>query len=291
MFVPFWAHSIGRPSHRMWLTISGPRHVFRLLLCAAHDGEQAFTPLIVIMPADRRLNVTSLNALLATVLVGVSVELLAQQAARPSTNLPPPFPRAGAKQLLDNDRVTVWDVVWPKGQPTALHRHPYALAGVYLEPGTRVITDADGSKRNVSNEAGGVTFQLKGLTHIEEGTSDSPLHAIMIELKQDAPIGDDTSADLPPAFPREGAKQLLDNDRFRVWDYAFTPHRVGPLHRHVRDAVAVWMEGGKLRATPRDGAPAVNTQTKFTATYSRRGSVHTEEAIEGTPHAYVFELK
>jgi hypothetical protein len=76
-----------------------------------------------------------------------------------------------------------------------------------------------------------------------------------------------------------------------VWDYAFTPHRVGPLHRHVRDAVAVWMEGGKLRATPRDGAPAVNTQTKFTATYSRRGSVHTEEAIEGTPHAYVFELK
>ena len=113
----------------------------------------------------------------------------------------------------------------------------------------------------------------------------------MIELKQDAPIGDDPSADLPPAFPREGAKQLLDNDRVRVWDYAFTPHRVGPLHRHVRDAVAVWVEGGKLRATPRDGASSVNTQTKFTATYSRRGSVHTEEAIEGTPHAYVFELK
>ena len=113
------------------------------------------------------------------------------------------------EQLLENDRVTVWDVVWPKGQPTALHRHPYALAGVYLKPGTRVITDADGSKRNVTNEAGGITFQLKGLTHVEEGTSDAPLHAIMIELKQDAPIGDDPSADLPPAFPREGAKPLL----------------------------------------------------------------------------------
>jgi hypothetical protein len=76
----------------------------------------------------------------------------------------------------------------------------------------------------------------------------------MIELKQEAPLGDDPSADLPPAFPREGAKQLLDNDRVRVWDYAFTPHRVGPLHRHVRDAVAVWLEGGKLKTTPRDGA-------------------------------------
>jgi quercetin dioxygenase-like cupin family protein len=243
------------------------------------------------MTADRRLNVTRLNAVLATVIVCGTVEIAAQQAARPSANLPPPFPRAGAKQLLDNDRVTVWDVVWPKGQPTALHRHPYALAGVYLEPGTRVITDADGSKRNVSNDAGGVTFQLKGLTHVEEGTSETPLHAIMIELKQDGPIGDDPSADLPPAFPREGARQLLDNDRVRVWDYAFTPHRVGPLHRHVRDAVAVWVEGGTLRATSRDGASSVNTQTKFTATYSRRGSVHMEEAIDGTPHAYVFELK
>jgi len=205
--------------------------------------------------------------------------------------LPPPFPRAGVKQLLDNDRVTVWDVVWPKGQPTALHRHPYALAGVYLEPGTRVITDADGSKRNVNNAAGGVTFQLKGLTHIEEGTSDAPLHAIMIELKQDAPVGDDASPDAPPAFPREGAKQLLDNERVRIWEYVWPSH-VGQLHRHVRDAVVVWMADGKLRATPRDGgAPNVTTLTKFNATYSRRGTVHTEEAIEGTPHAFVFELK
>jgi quercetin dioxygenase-like cupin family protein len=235
--------------------------------------------------------VTRLHVWLATLLVCGTVEIIAQQGTRPAADLPPPFPRAGAKQLLDNDRVTVWDVVWPKGQPTALHRHPYALAGVYLEPGTRVITDADGSKRNVSNQPGGITFQLKGLTHIEEGTSDAPLHAIMIELKQDAPMGDDPSTDLPPAFPRDGARQLLDNERVRVWDYAFTPHRVVPLHRHVRDAVAVWMEGGKLRAAPRDGAPSVNTQTKFTATYSRRGSVHTEEAVEGTPHAYVFELK
>ncbi len=243
------------------------------------------------MTADGRLNVRRLSILLGTILACGTVGTIAQQAAPPSANLPPPFPRAGAKQLLDNERVTVWDVVWPKGQPTALHRHPYALAGVYLDPGTRVITATDGSTRNVSNEPGGVTFQLKGLTHVEEGTSDPPLHAIMIELKQDAPVGDDASPDLPPAFPRDGAKQLLDNDRVRVWDYAFTPHRVGPLHRHVRDAVAVWLEGGKLRTTPRDGAPSVNTQTKFTATYSRRGTVHTEEAIEGAPHAYVFELK
>ena len=69
------------------------------------------------MTADRGLNVTRLNAMLATVLACGTVEIMAQQAARSAANLPPPFPRAGAKQLLDNERVTVWDVVWPKGQP------------------------------------------------------------------------------------------------------------------------------------------------------------------------------
>ena len=77
----------------------------------------------------------------------------------------------------------------------------------------------------------------------------------------------------------------------RIWDYAFTKGHVGPVHRHVRDAVAVWMAEGKLRTTRPDGAPTVTTLTKFTATYSRRGNVHTEEAIEGAPRAYVFELK
>jgi hypothetical protein len=51
------------------------------------------------------------------------------------------------------------------------------------------------------------------------------------------------------------------------------------------------MADGKLRSTPRDAAAIVTTLTKFTATYSRRGNVHTEEAIEGALRAYVFELK
>lgn len=204
---------------------------------------------------------------------------------------PPPFPRTGATKLLENERVAVWDVTWPKGQPTPLHRHAYAMTGVYIAPGNRVITAVDGSKRPVTTEAGGIVWQLKGITHIEEGTSDVPLRAIMIELKQDAPVGADASPDLPPAFPREGAKQLLDNERVRVWEYAWPPGHSGPLHRHVRDNVVVWMADGKLRSTPRNGAPTVMDVTKFKATYSQRGNVHSEEAIEGVPRAYIFELK
>jgi hypothetical protein len=35
------------------------------------------------------------------------------------SRLPPPFPRTNATKLLDTDHITVWDIVWPKGQPTA----------------------------------------------------------------------------------------------------------------------------------------------------------------------------
>ena len=39
------------------------------------------------------------------------------------------YPRAGTKALIDNARVQVWDVSWPKGQPSPLHRHLYAMTG------------------------------------------------------------------------------------------------------------------------------------------------------------------
>ena len=65
--------------------------------------------------------------------------------------LPPPFPRTNAVKMLDNDRVQVWSVAWPKGQPTPLHRHIYDITGTYIAPGDRVITDVDGAKRQVTN--------------------------------------------------------------------------------------------------------------------------------------------
>ena len=92
----------------------------------------------------------------------ISVAALGGQAQ----TLPPPFPRPNAVKLLDNDRAQVWNVVWPKSQPTALHRHIYDVTGVYTEPGDRQITALDGSTRQVSTAAGGIVWQFKGLTHM-----------------------------------------------------------------------------------------------------------------------------
>ena len=219
----------------------------------------------------------------------VSIGLLSAGLAGQS--YPPPFPRTGAIRLLDNDKVAVWDVTWPKGHPTLLHRHPYDMTGVYLAPGNRLITEVNGTKRPVSTKAGGIVWQFKGLTHIEEGTSELSLRAIMIELKKDGSYGTDASSDLRPAFPRETATQLLENDRVRVFENTWPLHQMGPRHKHVRDAVVVWTAGGKLRSISRTGAETVTEVKAFTVTMGNRGNEHSEEAIEGPPRAYVFELK
>lgn len=184
---------------------------------------------------------------------------------------PPPYPRSGTKALIDNARAQVWDVSWPKGQPSALHRHLYDMTGLYYWPGDRIITAVDGSTRNISTKAGQIQWQLKGITHIEEGTSEDPLRAVMIELKGDGPSHKIEKKDGVAAF-RGQAMPLLDNERVTVWDYArpSAPAR----HHHPMDTVVVWTEGRVGHAV-----------------FMPAGTVHTDEPIGSASKATIFELK
>jgi hypothetical protein len=184
---------------------------------------------------------------------------------------PPPYPRTGTKALIDNQRVQVWDVSWPKGQPSPLHRHLYDMTGLYYWPGDRIITEVDGSKRPVSTQAGRIQWQLKGVTHIEEGTSDDSVRAVMIELKGDGPSGTiDKSSNIAPFSGR--SMPLLDNNRVTVWDYPRPPS--SPQHRHPMDTVVVWSDG-------RTGH----------AVFLPAGTIHSEEPIGAATKATIFELK
>jgi hypothetical protein len=189
--------------------------------------------------------------------------------------LPPAYPRAGATKLLDNARVQVWDIAWLKGQPSPLHRHIYDLAGTYYEPGDRIITSPEGDKRPVSTKADDVTFQRKGLTHIEEGVSASPLRAVFVEMKDDGPSGRViTPSDAAPTIGGIGAKQLLDNDRVTIWKYSYGFGMDGPRHRHDRDTVVVWID---------DRTPH--------AVFVPAGTIHSEEQAGVISDAVIFELK
>src|SRR3954471_18072572 len=142
--------------------------------------------------------------------------------------LPPPFPRTNATKLLDTDRITVWDIVWPKGQPTTMHRHVYDQVGTYYASGGRLITAPDGTARAIMTDVGSLSTTRRGTTHIEEGTTDPPLRAVFIELKRETASGrPDADAAGPAPFPRDGGNQILDDDRVTAWDYQWAAVPVG----------------------------------------------------------------
>ena len=135
--------------------------------------------------------------------------LLALLVALQTSNLPPAFPRDGAKQLIDNDRVTVWDVVIPKGKPTVMHQHKYDMVRVELADTTVRVTNPGGSPGAPGNiRMGTVAFGAKGMAESQETTGNTPRHAIMIELKDVVVPPIRNTSGYPDAFPRDGAKKV-----------------------------------------------------------------------------------
>lgn len=197
--------------------------------------------------------------------------LIAVVALGQGAPLPPAYPRPGSTKMFENARVLVWNISWLK-QQYPLHRHPYDLVGVYFTNGDRTIVTPEGARRPVSTKAWETAFQKAGVTHIEEGASDSPLRAVFVEMKEPDANGQLDQATSPAAFPLGKGTQLRDNERSIVWEFA-PPPPPAP-HRHVRDAVAVAFDG----QTPR-------------VAFIPKGTVHGEDLPGRADRLYVFELK
>jgi len=183
--------------------------------------------------------------------------------------LPPAYPRPGTTLMLENPRVLVWNISWLK-QQYPLHRHPYDLVGVYYTSGDRSIVSVEGNRRPVSTKAWETAFQKSGVTHVEEGISDSPLRAVFVEMKE--PSAREGNAPAPSSgLAMVGGVQRLDNERATIWEFVPPASR---SHRHLRDAVAVSFTGS---------TPAVSFITKDT--------VHDADAPGRPDRVYIFELK
>jgi hypothetical protein len=196
----------------------------------------------------------------------VLVAVIAGQAAQ----LPPPFPRPGTTPLLENDLVAVWNVSWLK-QQYPLHTHRYDLIGVSYADGDRIITQGSGPGRLVNTRAWVFQTNRANVTHVEEGASDPPMRAVLIELKTPAPR---------PAAPdpADGLRQVVgapawENNRAAAW--VVMPGSSAPTHRHVGDAVELIFDGS---TTPK-------------AAFVPAGTVHAGPAPADGGRAYIFEIK
>jgi len=126
--------------------------------------------------------------------------LLVAAVAGQAAPLPPPFPRPGTTVLLENDVVAVWNVSWLK-QQYPLHTHRYDLVGVSYAEGDRIITQGTRPGRLVTTKAWVFQTNRANVTHVEEGASDPPMRAVLIEVKPPAPRG-------PAAEPTDGLRQV-----------------------------------------------------------------------------------
>jgi hypothetical protein len=180
-----------------------------------------------------------------------------------------------AQPIIDNERVTVWDVTWMKGAETPIPPHAHDFVTVYLAAGS-----------GAAHKKGDVFFAHQGVSKLEPGE-----RTVVIELK-DHPVAPLTNTSgYPPAFPRPHVKKLLENDRIIVWSYAWQPGEPTPMHFHDKDVVVVYMEDTALRSTTPDGKSTVNEYSAFQTKFNLRNRIHTELLIRGTGSAIMTELK
>jgi len=204
--------------------------------------------------------------------------------------VPAVFPRDGAKQLIDNERVAVWDVTWPKGKSTALRQSKYDMVTIDLENATIRVTNAKGKAKSSTFKLGQAVFVEKGGSQMEEGTSDPSRHAIVIELK-DLVVGPlDYHSAFPDAFPRDGAKKLLYNKRVTIWDYTWKRNSPTPMHFHTKDVVVIYFETGEVKSTAIDAKVTINNVEPGMVRFNARNRTHTEELIKGASRAIIVEL-
>lgn len=205
-------------------------------------------------------------------MASAKVLLLLAFLAGQAPQYPPPYPRPGTTQVFENDVVAVWDVAWLK-QKYPLHTHRYDLIGVSYVEGDRVITQGDAPGRLTHTRAWVFQSNVANNTHVEEGASDPPMRAILMEVKA-APRAD-------VAETADGLRQVVgapswDNRRALAW--AIPPGAAVPAHRHVRDAVELVFTGATPATTPK-------------VTFVPAGTVHAVPAPEAGGRVFIFEIK
>jgi hypothetical protein len=170
----------------------------------------------------------------------------------------PVVAQAAGKPIIDNERVSVLDVTTAAAQPT---------------------------DSVVISQTGNATYVRKGTQPRIDGRS------FVINLKDHPVAPIQNKSGYPLAFPRAGAKKLLENDRVIVWDYSWTPNVATPMHFHDKDVVVLFLEDGDLKSTDANGKVTENSFKPLTVRFNTRERVHTETLTRGEQRAIITELK
>lgn len=187
--------------------------------------------------------------------------------------------------VIDNARVTVRDVALEPGQAAPVINHAGDYVILYRKGGQ--IRGGDG--KSADHPDGSAVFGHGGQT--SDTALAAPAHEIIVELK-DSPSGTvPNTTGLPSAFPRPGSRKVLENDRVRVWNYAWTPGKPTAMHFHDTEVVVIYLGDGDVASTTPEGKTTVTHRNPGNIAFNSANRSHSEEVIKGAQSAIMLELK
>lgn len=195
---------------------------------------------------------------------------------------------ARAAPVIDNERVTVWDVRLAPGENAPPTPREFDTITVFLEGGTIRTQQADGTVTTATRNFGDAVFTPKG-----SGTVDMSDHAheVVIALKGGVAGHNPGPDGIPNAFPRAGSEKIFENDRVVVSRFSWTPGVPVPMHHHDKDTVMVFRYDGPIRSTGLDGKSEILDFRKDQIMFSKAGRNHTELLAGTRQSAVMTELK
>jgi len=211
--------------------------------------------------------------------------------AQPAKDYPPGWPRPGATLLVENDRGAAYNVVYPKDQPTPLHRHRYLFAGLDLNTATIRVTQPDGTSALHPVIRNRMWFLPRDLTHQEMSTTDPGRHTVVIDIKdKHVPEAANTSG-LPTGKYANYQTKVVDNEHVIIWDCAWSPGADGTGGFDSRDMFIAFAEGGDFSiAAPGQPAKVQHVQAGQ-AIFLPGGQARVFASAGGTIHAMLVEVK
>lgn len=122
-----------------------------------------------------------------------------------------------AAPVIDNDRVTVWDITLAMGQATPATPADKDTIIMFLEGGRIQTAMAGGTTITASRKFGDAMLIPKGSAAVDTLVSGGPAHEIVVAIKDHAATAVTNTSGLPLAFPRPGSVKVLDDPRLTVW--------------------------------------------------------------------------
>jgi hypothetical protein len=193
--------------------------------------------------------------------------------------------------VIDNERVTVWDVVLVKGASAPPTPHDMDTVIMFLEGG-RIRTLVAGGRISIARRHfGDAVFVPRGTEAIQTLLSAGRAHEVIVALKDDRVPPVVNTSGLPAAFPRPGSVKALDNERVTVWNYSWKPGVPTPMHFHDKDVVVAYRYDGTLKSVTPDGASVVNPYKAGDIRFNKANRSHYEELATDRQSAVLMELK